>query len=109
MENLINFVDICILPSYYREGTPRFLLESMACAKPIITTEMPGCEHLIDKVNPNGILVKPRDHIGLAEAITKVNMNPEKYNGQNSLNLYISRFSENIVYSAIQKYYSTTN
>ena len=109
MDSIINFVDICILPTYYREGTPRFLLESMACAKPIITTEIPGCEHLIDKRNPNGILVKPRDYIGLAEAITKIHMNPEKYNGQNSLNLYIRRFSENIVYSAIQRYYSTKN
>jgi glycosyltransferase involved in cell wall biosynthesis len=109
IHSLINFVDICILPSYYREGTPRFLLEAMACAKPIVTMEMPGCEHLIDKKNPNGVLVRPRDYLGLAEAIAKINIYPEKYNGQNSLNLYHNFFSENIVFSAIQQFYFTTN
>ena len=45
---LIRNSDICILPTYYREGTPRFLLEAMACGKPIITCKMPGCSHLVE-------------------------------------------------------------
>ena len=51
ISDLINASDICVLPSTYREGIPRFLLEAMACSKPIITTNMPGCNQLIDKKN----------------------------------------------------------
>jgi Glycosyltransferase len=49
-----------VLPSYYREGVPRVLLEAMAMEKPIITTDAPGCKNVcIDRVN--GFLMKPRD------------------------------------------------
>jgi len=53
-------VDCVVLPSYYREGVPRVLLEAMAMEKPIITTDAPGCRNVcIDGVN--GFLVKPKD------------------------------------------------
>jgi len=32
-----------VLPSFYREGTPRALLEACAMSRPVITTNMPGC------------------------------------------------------------------
>src|SRR3546814_19491830 len=34
---------VFVLPSYYREGLPRTLLEALATGRPIITTDMPGC------------------------------------------------------------------
>lgn len=36
-----------VLPSYYREGTPRSLLEAGAVGRPIITTDMPGCRDVV--------------------------------------------------------------
>jgi Glycosyltransferase len=52
--------DCVVLPSYYREGVPRVLLEAMAMEKPIITTDAPGCRNVcVDGVN--GFLVKPKD------------------------------------------------
>ncbi len=59
--------DVMVLPSY-REGTPRVLLEGMAMAKPIITTDAPGCRQL---VNPgvNGFLIPVRDPAALAQAM----------------------------------------
>ncbi len=52
--------DCVVLPSYYREGVPRVLLEAMAMEKPIITTDAPGCKNVcVDGVN--GFLVKPKD------------------------------------------------
>jgi glycosyltransferase involved in cell wall biosynthesis len=49
-----------VLPSYYREGVPRVLLEALAMEKPIITTDAPGCKNVcVDGVN--GFLVKPKD------------------------------------------------
>ncbi len=51
---------IFVLPTYYREGIPKTLLEATAMGRPIITTYTPGCkETTIDGVN--GYFVKPRD------------------------------------------------
>ena len=63
--------DVFVLPSYYREGTPRSTLEAMAMAKPIITTDYPGCrETVID--DRNGYLVPVRDASKLADAMRKL-------------------------------------
>ncbi|SFT39283.1 Glycosyltransferase involved in cell wall bisynthesis [Pseudovibrio denitrificans] len=51
--------DCVVLPSYYREGTPRSLLEAAAMGRPIITTTMPGCKDVVDE-GQNGFLCKPR-------------------------------------------------
>ena len=52
--------DVFVLPSYYREGTPRSSLEALATAKPIITTDSPGCRETVIH-NSNGYLVPVRD------------------------------------------------
>ncbi|SDA92751.1 glycosyltransferase family 4 protein [Sinorhizobium sp. NFACC03] len=59
---------VFVLPSYYREGIPRSILEAMATGRAIITTDLPGCR---DTVEPgiNGVLVRPRDSADLAGAI----------------------------------------
>ncbi|WP_333714752.1 glycosyltransferase family 4 protein [Yoonia sp.] len=57
-----------VLPSFYREGTPRSLLEAGAMGRPLITTDMPGCRDTVaDGVN--GFLVPPQDAKALAEAM----------------------------------------
>ena len=35
------------LPSYYREGVPKVLIEAAACERPIVTTDMPGCREIV--------------------------------------------------------------
>ena len=61
--------DVFVLPSY-REGTPRSTLEAMAMAKPIITTDSPGCrETVID--GHNGYIVPVRNAPKLAAAMRK--------------------------------------
>ena len=37
-----------VLPSRYREGTPKSLIEALAIGKPIVTTNSPGCRDTID-------------------------------------------------------------
>ena len=63
--------DCVVLPSYYREGVPRSLLEGAAMARPLITTDTPGCR---DCVSPgiNGFIVQPRDPVALSEAVQRV-------------------------------------
>lgn len=60
----INKADCIVLPSY-REGTPRTLLEAAASAKPIVATNVPGCNNIVDHLS-NGILCKVKDENDLA-------------------------------------------
>lgn len=65
VRTFINKADCIVLPSY-REGTPRTLLEAASSAKPIIATDVPGCNHVV-KDNYNGLLCRLKDADDLAE------------------------------------------
>ena len=69
--------DVFVLPSYYREGTPRSSLEALATAKPIITTDSPGCRETVIH-GRNGYLVPVRDPVALAEAMRKLLGDPDR-------------------------------
>lgn len=60
----INSADCIVLPSY-REGTPRTLLEAASSAKPIIATDVPGCNQVVEH-GFNGLLCKMKDSDDLA-------------------------------------------
>ena len=101
---IISLVDVSILPTYYREGTPRFLLESMVMKKPIITTKMPGCDHLIMN-NKNGFLIKPRSISAIEESINFICQQELSIMGESSYEIYKSDFSEDVVYKSLIKIY----
>jgi glycosyltransferase involved in cell wall biosynthesis len=63
--------DCIVLPSYYREGTPRTLLESAAMARPIITTDSVGCRDVVDD-GVNGFLCCPKDPSDLADKMARM-------------------------------------
>ena len=60
----IRQADCVVLPSY-REGTPQSLLEAAAMAKPIITTDVPGCNHVVEH-EKTGFLCRVKDAEDLA-------------------------------------------
>jgi glycosyltransferase involved in cell wall biosynthesis len=60
-----------VLPSYYREGTPRSVLEALATGRPVITTDAPGCRETV-RHGQNGILVAPRNSADLSSAMIKL-------------------------------------
>lgn len=67
---------IFVLPTYYREGLPRTILEAMAMGRPVITTDWPGCKDaVINKYN--GILVRPKDEKQLFDAMISMIENPK--------------------------------
>jgi len=68
---ILSISDIFVLPTYYREGLPRILLEAGAMGLPLITTDMPGCRDVV-KDGWNGLLVPIRDPIALAVSINKL-------------------------------------
>ena len=63
--------DCVVLPSFYREGTPRALLEAAAMARPIITTDFVGCRDVVDD-GVNGFLCRPRDASDLADKMERM-------------------------------------
>lgn len=65
---------VYVLPSY-REGMPRSTQEAMAMAKPIISTDVPGCRETVIE-GLNGFLVPARDVDRLAIAMRKFVDNP---------------------------------
>lgn len=63
--------DCVVLPSYYREGVPRSLLEAAAMGLPLVTTDSVGCRDTVDD-GRSGLLVPPRDARALARAMHRV-------------------------------------
>ncbi|UTJ05796.1 glycosyltransferase family 4 protein [Arcobacter roscoffensis] len=95
-------VDCVVLPSY-REGLSRVLLEAAALAKPIVTTDAPGCKDVVDD-GVNGFLSKVKDAKDLALQIEKmihISLDDRKLMGKKSREKVIKEFDEQIV---INKY-----
>jgi len=72
----IRDADCVVLPSYYREGVPRSLLEAASMGKPLITTDAIGCRDTVDH-GITGFLCSPRDSKDLAETMIQLIELPE--------------------------------
>ena len=100
----IDEVDCVVLPSY-REGLSRVLLEASSMAKPIITTDVPGCRDVVD-AGVNGYLVEVKNSVELSEAIVKmVNLPLEELTrmGEEGRKKVVNNFSQQKI---IDKYLS---
>jgi glycosyltransferase involved in cell wall biosynthesis len=56
--SLLGGARLFVLPTEYREGIPRVLLEAALASLPIVTTTMPGCTDVVQN-GWNGVLVPP--------------------------------------------------
>jgi glycosyltransferase involved in cell wall biosynthesis len=93
----IRDASVYVLPSY-REGVPRSSLEAMAMARPILTTDVPGCrETVID--GENGFMVPPRNIDLLVDAMRKLanDAGLREKMGARSLDLARERFEVSLV------------
>ncbi len=80
-----------VLPSYYREGVPRSLLEGLATGRPIITTDTVGCRDTVDD-GRNGLLVPPRDPHALEGAMLNLlNASEERVSAMARASLALAR------------------
>ncbi|MBR2641464.1 glycosyltransferase family 4 protein [Candidatus Saccharibacteria bacterium] len=68
VEKYVGECSVFVLPTYYREGIPRTLLEAMAMGRPILTTNTPGCRETIAE-GENGYFVKAKRAKDLADKI----------------------------------------
>ena len=72
--------DCVVLPSY-REGVPRVLLEASAMARPVITTDAPGCRDAVVD-GETGFMCRVRDGADLAAAMRRfLGLRPEDRRG----------------------------
>jgi len=63
--------NVFVLPSYYREGIPRSILEAMSVGRAIITTNLAGCSNTVQP-GINGYLVEPRSVDDLSCAMSEL-------------------------------------
>ena len=68
--------NIFVLPSFYREGVPRVIMEAMATGMPVITTDSVGCRDTIN--GKNGLLVSVKDVDSLYRAMEFFIKNTDK-------------------------------
>ncbi len=100
--------DCIVLPSYYREGVPRSLLEGAALEKPVIATDMPGCRDAVI-AGETGLLCRPRDPQDLARQMVTIGQMPasdRRAMGQAGRLLMARKFDEGIV---IDRYMTAIN
>ncbi len=101
VQEVIATANCVVLPSYYREGTPRTLLESACMAKPIITTNNVGCKDVVDD-GVNGYLCAIKDAKDLEDKFEKmINLSDEQRAkmGQKGREKIIKEFDEKIVFN----------
>ncbi len=100
--------DCCVLPSKYREGTPRSLLEAASMAKPLIAADSVGTrEPVMDGIN--GFLCRPADWQDLAqkmELMLQLSSDEIDKMGTASREMIIDKYDEQIV---INKYLQTAD
>ncbi len=98
--------DICVLPTYYREGIPRVLLEAACMGLPLVAADVPGCREVV-RPGLNGFLVPPRDASALAEAIGTLVASRQMRNqfGEASRRIAEAEFDLNIVARQIADLY----
>jgi glycosyltransferase involved in cell wall biosynthesis len=90
--------NVICLPSYYREGVPKILLEAAACGRAIITTDAPGCRETV-RNGDNGLLVPPKDVASLVRAIRVLVEDPvlRANMAKKSREIVVQVFSEDLV------------
>lgn len=93
---LLEKTDICFFPTYYGEGLPNTILESMLYAQPIISRINAGItDHIIN--NENGFLSESKNANDFSDFIEYFIINKEeiermgKINHEKSLNNYTSK------------------
>lgn len=92
---------VFVLPSY-REGTPKTVLEAMACGRAIISTDVPGCRETVI-AGENGKLIPARDIAALRDAIEEFIINPAMISqmGQRSREIAVAKYDVNQVNAVI--------
>jgi len=102
--------DFLVLPSVEKSETYGIVqIEAMACAKPVICTELGTGTTFINQNGVTGIVVPPRDSKSLAEAINKLNSDQKlkSYLGEHARERAMNEFNSHKMIEKIYKTYQT--
>jgi glycosyltransferase involved in cell wall biosynthesis len=102
IRSFIASADCVVLPSYYREGVPRSLLEAASMGKPLIAADSVGTREPV-RDGENGFLCRTRDPGGLADKMEEMKTMPRERRaemGAASRRYMQERFDEKIVIRA---------
>lgn len=95
----------CVVLPSYREGAPRSILEASAMGRPVIVTDVPGCNTVV-KDNVTGLLCRPMDAADLAEKMKRMMSFSRKERaqmGEAGAKLMRDCFDERIVLDAYEQ------
>lgn len=109
MPEVLRQSQVVVLPSYYREGVPKALIEACAIGRPIIATTMPGCIECVTD-GFNGYQVIPKDAQNLADSILAIFNDAQlrAQMGKNSRTIAEENFSIQIVIDKTLELYQTS-
>lgn len=108
VKSYINNASCVVLPSSYREGIPRVLLEAASMAKPIITTNNVGCKEVVND-GQTGFLCAIKDAQDLAikmEKMMNLTKNERTRMGEAGREKVLKEFDEKII---VAQYLETIN
>lgn len=110
VRQIVSQADCVVLPSYYREGIPRTLMEAASMGKPLVTTDNVGCRNVVIE-GVTGYLCQVKNVDSLVDAMRNlIQLSPEARNemGTKGREFMLRRFDEKIIisdyYKAIEKY-----
>jgi len=106
MPTVYRAAHVVALPSFYREGLPKVLIEAAACGRPVVTTDAPGCRDAVVD-GETGYLVPVRDSGALAARVRALLESPKlrQQMGEAGRRLVVERFSTERVVDATLKVY----
>ena len=106
VRDILALADIFVLPSFYREGVPRILVEAASTALPLVAVDGPGLRDVVED-GVNGFLVPPRDPAAIADAVLRLVRAPELRAsfGKRSRQRAVSRFDLSVVAEHTQSLY----
>lgn len=108
MPSVIARSSIVCLPSYYREGVPKALIDGCAGGRPLVTTDMPGCRDVVAD-GLNGYLIPPRDVPALVTALRRLLLDPAARGrmGKNAREIAEARYAlESVIDATLRCYHA---
>lgn len=105
--SLLFIADIFVLPSTYREGIPRSLIEAVRFGIPIVTMDSIGCRQAVIH-GGNGILIRDKSPMTIVNAIVYVmRMNKDAVHYY-SRHLLMTYFDVHLHYEENKRFYKRT-
>ncbi|MCS4150741.1 glycosyltransferase family 4 protein [Salinibacter ruber] len=95
MPQVLGQSHVVCLPTRYGEGVPKILTEAAAAGRPLVATDVAGCQEIVQD-GENGFLVPPGDSSSLAQALRSLIESPDdrRRMGTRSRKIAENKFSD---------------